>query len=334
MTTKRRKTNQTGRNETSRYVKLDHWALDSKAAKALSGHAFKLLVYVWKRHNGANNGQISFSVREAEDIGLVKSVAARAFAELISTGFLQVRRNSRFTLKTKEARTWEVTAEPCDQQPAKKTFMRWSPGAEMTPAKNKTRSPVRDRQSPHRDSDPENETKLPITVPPGGPSTPDSTSSQSLWGDTFIYQGGIASEDSTNASDHATAAGRDDTILSPELAPCTITFIDGTPIWISSDGRRWFHEPTAAELVASRTITFVAGEVPQDALPKTLWLAHCSPSGHLPGLRINGKSIDRCGTELVRDEWSSDFAMAMPSRWCAAVGNLDAASERLTSYQG
>ena len=150
-----KRANATGRNDTVRYVKLDHWLLESKAAKALSGDAFKLLIYVWKRHNGANNGSISFSVREAEEIGFSKSGASRSFTELIDKGFLSVSQPSCFALKTKESREWELTAEGRGGKPAAKVFMRWVPavppvepnGVSDAVQKNKTRSHPWDRPS-------------------------------------------------------------------------------------------------------------------------------------------------------------------------------------------
>src|SRR5689334_24448008 len=42
------------------------------------------------RFNGVNNGEITFGVREAEEIGLGKSSTAELFAELVRLGFLVV----------------------------------------------------------------------------------------------------------------------------------------------------------------------------------------------------------------------------------------------------
>lgn len=102
--------------------------LNSMAWAHLSPNAKALMVQVWKRYNGYNNGEISYSVREAMDeIHMSKNTAARAFLECIEKGFLKVRRASSFTLKTKEARLWEITAEPCEGRSASKDFMKWQP---------------------------------------------------------------------------------------------------------------------------------------------------------------------------------------------------------------
>lgn len=145
-----------------RFVALPHYLLKSDAWTTLSGDAAKLLVEIWKRHNGANNGEIAFSVREAEDIGLKKSVAARALNDLVDRGFLVVTRASAFTVKSRQSRCWRITAEPVGDAPATKDFMRWSPPADSPPSgtvngsnphagKSRTQSPQRDAQSPQRD---------------------------------------------------------------------------------------------------------------------------------------------------------------------------------------
>ncbi len=124
-----------------RFIALPHYMLKSPAWKTLSPNAKALLIEVWARHNGFNNGTISYSVREAEEIGISYSTAARAFSELIDRGFLRVRRDSRFTQKTREARLWEITAEQCDGNKAAADFVRW-----QAPRDSKTQLQQRDTQ--------------------------------------------------------------------------------------------------------------------------------------------------------------------------------------------
>ncbi len=147
---KRRKVLANGRNASERFVALPHYLLRSQAWLTLAPAAKALLIQVWSRHNGMNNGEIAFSVREAADIGLTKSVAARAFRELVERGFLSVGRESTFNLKTKEARTWRLTAEQTTTEAATRDFMRWSVDGDG--GKNKTQSPPAGQ-----------------TVPPAGP---------------------------------------------------------------------------------------------------------------------------------------------------------------------
>jgi hypothetical protein len=134
-----------------RFVGLPHYLLRSVAWLALSPNGKAVLLHIWVRHNGANNGQIVYAVREAAEIGLSRTVAARALDELVELGFLRITRQSAFSLKTKEAREWRLTAEPTDGHAATKDFMRWS-GLKKRPAshqpKPKTQSPQGHKQSP------------------------------------------------------------------------------------------------------------------------------------------------------------------------------------------
>jgi hypothetical protein len=131
------------------HIRLHHWMLRSLAWRALSPVEKAVLLDLWQRHNGINNGQIVYGVREAEKIGVSKSVAAVAVKRLVELGFLKVTRDANFKRKTQEARCWALTAEPIDDRVPTKDFMRWQPG------KVRPKQPKRDR--PNRaDSDPEN----------------------------------------------------------------------------------------------------------------------------------------------------------------------------------
>ena len=113
---------------TPRHVRLYHWLLESPAWRHCSPAARALYVEVCQRHNGTNNGQISFSVREAANsLGVSKNVPGKLFLELQDKGFLVKTMASSFSLKTKTATEWRLTAEPCDGEPATKDFMRWMP---------------------------------------------------------------------------------------------------------------------------------------------------------------------------------------------------------------
>jgi len=57
------------REGTARFVALHHWMLKSTAFRALSPNAKAVLLHVWERHNGSNNGQIVYATREG-DMGL------------------------------------------------------------------------------------------------------------------------------------------------------------------------------------------------------------------------------------------------------------------------
>ena len=64
------------------YMKLRYDMLEHPAFATLSSGAFKLMIYVRKRYNGSNNGEITFSVREAAELmQCSKDTASRAFQE-------------------------------------------------------------------------------------------------------------------------------------------------------------------------------------------------------------------------------------------------------------
>lgn len=165
-----------------RFVRLGHYMLRSPAWKTLSANAKAVYLEIAARYNGRNNGEIGYAVREAEAIGLPRSVASRALAELQERGFLRVTRASAFNVKTREARLWALTAEPIGDEKATKDFMRWQPPIEAAP--NKTQSRQRDLQSRQRDCKRLGATKLPLTVPPEGLSTPPNAFEQSRQRDT------------------------------------------------------------------------------------------------------------------------------------------------------
>jgi hypothetical protein len=106
------KMNRKGRNK-DRYVGLPHRLLDSPAFLALTPHAATLYLYLERRYNGFNNGEISLSCREgAKKLKSCKDTASKAFKELIATGFIKVTVESAFNMKQRKARRWALTRHP------------------------------------------------------------------------------------------------------------------------------------------------------------------------------------------------------------------------------
>lgn len=113
-TRKKNKPNQTGRNPTSRFSRLDHIMLYAPAFRALSLTARSLLVDLTMLDNGSNNGSLYLSVRDAAGrLGLSDLAAVRsAFDELIALGFIEVTEDSSFHVKASErsrARCFRLT---------------------------------------------------------------------------------------------------------------------------------------------------------------------------------------------------------------------------------
>ena len=88
-----------------RFIRLSHALVQSQAWCQLSPNAVKLFIAVAARYNGSNNGALSFGVREGHAIGLSRSKAMRAFAELEKSGLLVRTKASKW----RQAREWRVS---------------------------------------------------------------------------------------------------------------------------------------------------------------------------------------------------------------------------------
>jgi DNA-binding transcriptional ArsR family regulator len=93
-----RKPDATGRSKgEEQYLPIPFSMSRSPAFRSLSGPALKVWVELRCRYNGANNGRLSLSFRQAaERLGLGKSTVARAFKELVEKGFLKLRKAGRW----------------------------------------------------------------------------------------------------------------------------------------------------------------------------------------------------------------------------------------------
>lgn len=131
------KVNAKGRTKNRQYIYLHRGVTDSPAWKSLNCEARSLLIEIWQRHNGMNNGRIALSrrqIREALRIGHAKIVTATD--QLVDRGFIIVRQAGAFTWKdgarAGKATEFEITTEECDGKPAKSTFRDWRPKKEST----------------------------------------------------------------------------------------------------------------------------------------------------------------------------------------------------------
>lgn len=123
------------KDKAPRHVRLYHWLLKSPAWQSLPPNARAIYIEMAARYNGANNGRISFSVREAVHLLRIgKSTASRELARLQERGFVVITKQSAFSLKTKMATEWRLTEFACDLYNtfATKDFMRWVPQKQNT----------------------------------------------------------------------------------------------------------------------------------------------------------------------------------------------------------
>ncbi|API58805.1 hypothetical protein BSL82_05370 [Tardibacter chloracetimidivorans] len=110
----RNRVNATGRNNTSRFVRLDYRILNSNAYRSLCPNARSLLVELIMLYNGENNGSLYLGVRDAAHrMGIADLTAAsRSFDELTSLGFIELAQEAYFKVKASEssrARCWRLT---------------------------------------------------------------------------------------------------------------------------------------------------------------------------------------------------------------------------------
>jgi hypothetical protein len=106
------------KRDKSQYVGLPYAMLKDPAFMALSSDAVRVLIQMHLVFHGMNNGQISFSTRQAmQCLQSGSERAKRALDQLQVTGFIVCHAQSSFTMKTKKAREWEITFRPMPNGP-------------------------------------------------------------------------------------------------------------------------------------------------------------------------------------------------------------------------
>lgn len=130
MKAKRKRLNAFGKATTVKHIRLYNWFMDTPAWLSLSLGARCLLLEIWRRHNGQNNGQISFSQREGvKALNCSASSVSRWSAELQEKGFIVAVRPSSFVwkdgAKERRATEWRLTMEGCNGERPTKEFASW-----------------------------------------------------------------------------------------------------------------------------------------------------------------------------------------------------------------
>lgn len=172
-----RRHNNTGRSKGhGSFVMLDRSLLHSPAYRSLNTQARAVLVELYDRYNGHNNGRIGLSVRSAANLcNIAKDTANKALRSLVDHGFIECVTPGGFSRKTRHAAEWRLTQHPCHVTGAKptKTYMKW--GREKNTRSQTAAAPVinGDHSPPHTiPSGPElgRSCRIPATesVPPNG----------------------------------------------------------------------------------------------------------------------------------------------------------------------
>jgi hypothetical protein len=132
-----RRTNVKGRSVGTQFINLHRGITDSLAYQSLSCEARSLLIEIWRRHNGRNNGAIAYSFREARAaLRVGKRKIERAFAELMDRGFLIRCYKGAFNVKEARASEWELTMEPRGDNKPKALYKDWCPPPDLFRKKN------------------------------------------------------------------------------------------------------------------------------------------------------------------------------------------------------
>ena len=107
-----------------RFVCLPNPRLESQAWQDLSPKAVCILIELYRRFNGSNNGEIGLSCREAACVAHCgKGNANRFFQELIEHGFIKL--NNKGHYQNRHASTWILTTEPYEGKAPTNEWKYW-----------------------------------------------------------------------------------------------------------------------------------------------------------------------------------------------------------------
>ena len=119
-------------NRANCFIKLEHDIVDTAAWLyiAKSGSS-KLLIDIWRRHNGKNNGRITYSIRDAQRrFGCSSKTAVMWFRELQELGFIVAEQRGSFSRKTgaldARATRWRLTMERCGANAPTREYLKWA----------------------------------------------------------------------------------------------------------------------------------------------------------------------------------------------------------------
>ena len=102
----------------AQYIALPYSMIRSPYFKALSSDAVRVMIEMHLGFHGVNNGQISFSLRQAMAcLHSGSERAKRALDMLQQYEFIICHADSSFNMKSKKAREWQITFQPMPDKP-------------------------------------------------------------------------------------------------------------------------------------------------------------------------------------------------------------------------
>ncbi|MCU9847317.1 helix-turn-helix domain-containing protein [Defluviimonas sp. WL0024] len=125
-------------------MQLAEYLQSSEAWAAMKPTPRALYVELRRRFNGANNGDIFLSVRDAaRALNVSKDTAHAAFRDLVERGFIRLTEGGHLGPSgIGKAAKWALEEEPTrDGKPATKSFMRWQEEKQNPVRKSRTPRP-------------------------------------------------------------------------------------------------------------------------------------------------------------------------------------------------
>jgi len=128
------KHNRKERKRDKRFVKIDYYILKTDAWSELRPREVMVWLLLCQRHNGANNGKIGLSIRDAAKYGkMATSSASNAIKKLIKLGFIKKTREGSFSQKQNYASEFALTHVKVGDTLPTKEFARWKSEKKTVP---------------------------------------------------------------------------------------------------------------------------------------------------------------------------------------------------------
>ena len=106
------------KRDRGQFIALPYEMIKHPAFATLSSDAVRVLIEMHLGFYGINNGEISFSTRQAmKCLHSGSGRAKKAVDELQDHGFLVCHAQSSFNMKSRKAREWEITFQPMPNRP-------------------------------------------------------------------------------------------------------------------------------------------------------------------------------------------------------------------------
>jgi len=123
-----------------RFFALQHPMMKSQAWQSLKPNEVAVYIRLAFRFNGANNGEIALSVRDAaKEAKINKDTASKALLSLQTKGLIKLVTPGGYSTNGGKATTYALTCFPIKKgKPASREYQNWNP-----PEKNKTQSETR-----------------------------------------------------------------------------------------------------------------------------------------------------------------------------------------------